>query len=420
VGANRQVSLDGAGNRSLVFARGSALADVGADPVPVSIIPGCDGCGSDNSVDPFGNHTGGVHPYRPDGPNSYLMRALHAALPAQVAYQMKAIRFECGLRQAQPAGTLQSNCLVVEDLRSGASGHPRRRGPLLRIRARQFVLAAGPVASTNILRNTMRHGGFAIPHLGERFNANVATAVYGVYDKPIVDSAGSRPEPGITQVFFVERKQVTTQSGTQVVEPALENWFHFPGTVALALTGWFDTYAKVMNRYNHISTAGMVVPTKVRPQNRVKVDGKVTLELDREEFELLVAGMRRIARIFLAAATLDNGVTIYLPTKGLLLDEHCRPRTIRNEADLEVALEEIRRRGPSFISMLTTHLQGGNSLGHVTSRDTFRVMTQPHGQIENLYVADASIFPAGCETNPQLTVKALANYAADVMLRSGG
>jgi choline dehydrogenase-like flavoprotein len=428
VGANRQVSLDRAGNRSLVFARGAALADVGAEPVPVSIIPGCDGCGADNSVDPFGNHTGGVHPYRPDGPNSYLMRALHATPQAQVAYQMKAIRFECGLRQAEPAlsrskgglnaaGTLQSNCLVVEDRRPGTPGHPHRRRPHLRIRARQFVLAAGPVASTNILRNTMRHGGFAIPHLGERLNANVATAVYGVYDKPIVDSAGSRPEPGITQVFFVERKQVTTQSGTQVVEPALENWFHFPGTVALALTGWFDTYARVMNRYNHISIAGMVVPTKIRPQNRVKADGKVTLELDREEFELLLAGMRRIARIFLAAATPDNGVTIYLPTKGLLLDEHCRPRTIRNEADLEVALDEIRRRGPAFVNMLTTHLQGGNSLGLVTSRDTFRVMTQPYGEIENLYVADASIFPAGCETNPQLTIKALAHYAADAMLQ---
>jgi len=416
LGANRQASLDGAGNRSLLFARGAALADIGAEPVPVSITTDCDACGSDNSVDPFGSHTGGVHPYRPDGPNSYLMRALHppdGGPPAQVAYEMKAIRFECGL---DANGRLRSNCLVVEDRRPGAPGRPHQRGRHLRIRARQFVLAAAPVASTNILRSTMRHSGFTIPHLGDRFNANVGTAVYGVYDKPIIATTGGPPEPGITQVFFVERRQVTTESGTHVVEPVLENWFHFPGTVALALTGWFDHYARVMDKYNHISMAGMVVPTKVRPQNRVKPDGNVTLELDREEFELLVAGMRRIARIFLAAATTDNGVTIHLPTKGLLLDDHGRPRTIRSEADLDVALEEIRRRGPTFINMITSHLQGGNSLGRVTSRDTFRVMTQPYGEVENLYVADASIFPAGCETNPQLTVKALAMYAADAML----
>jgi len=32
--------------------------------------------------------------------------------------------------------------------------------------------------------------------------------------------------------------------------------------------------------------------------------------------------------------------------------------------------------------------------------------------IENLTVADASVFPAGCEINPQLTIKALASLAA--------
>lgn len=35
---------------------------------------------------------------------------------------------------------------------------------------------------------------------------------------------------------------------------------------------------------------------------------------------------------------------------------------------------------------------------------------------ENLFVADASIFPAGCEINPQLTIMTLAMYAADSLL----
>jgi choline dehydrogenase-like flavoprotein len=32
--------------------------------------------------------------------------------------------------------------------------------------------------------------------------------------------------------------------------------------------------------------------------------------------------------------------------------------------------------------------------------------------IENLTVSDATLFPAGCEINPQLTVKALSTLAA--------
>lgn len=410
LGVNRQASLDRAGARSLVFAHGAAAGDIGAEPVPVSITRDCAGCGSDNSVDPFGSHVGGVHPYRPGGPNSFLMRALGGSNPARIAYEMKAVRFEC---ERDEAGRLVSRCLVVEDRRGRRSNC---RGPHLRIRAKQFVLAAGAVASTNILYNTARHNGLAIRGLGERFNGNVGTAVYGVYDKPIVDGVGSVPEPGITQVFFVERRRATGADGTVLEEPALENWFHFPGTVAVALAGWFSEYAKVMNKYNQISMAGMVVPTKVRAENCIRADGETDLNLDAEEFDLLLAGMRRIARIFLAAAAADNGVAIHLPTKGLLLDSCGRPRVIRSEADLEAALAEIRRRGPAFVNLICTHLQGGNSLGLVTSRDTFRVVTQGDGEIENLYVADSSIFPAGCEINPQLTVKTLAMYAADAML----
>jgi choline dehydrogenase-like flavoprotein len=37
---------------------------------------------------------------------------------------------------------------------------------------------------------------------------------------------------------------------------------------------------------------------------------------------------------------------------------------------------------------------------------------RPHG-IERLTVADASLFPAGCGVNPQMTVMALAHLAAE-------
>ena len=42
-------------------------------------------------------------------------------------------------------------------------------------------------------------------------------------------------------------------------------------------------------------------------------------------------------------------------------------------------------------------------------------VSEPDGgeAIENLTVADASLLPAGCEINPQLTIKALATLAAD-------
>ena len=65
----------------------------------------------------------------------------------------------------------------------------------------------------------------------------------------------------------------------------------------------------------------------------------------------------------------------------------------------------------AFLTSITSHPQGGNPLGFVVNQDTFRVKTT-----DNLYVADASIFPAPCKINPQLTLKALAHCAADQLI----
>ena len=121
---------------------------------------------------------------------------------------------------------------------------------------------------------------------------------------------------------------------------------------------------------------------------------------------MLLRGLRRVARIYFAAAKPDDGVTLHLPTKSILM--RCgRPLRIRNMDDFEWGLSEIRRRGPAFVNLLTTHPQGGASLGDVVNPTTFQMMTDCGEAIENLTVADTSIFPAGCDINPQLTLKAL-------------
>jgi choline dehydrogenase-like flavoprotein len=65
----------------------------------------------------------------------------------------------------------------------------------------------------------------------------------------------------------------------------------------------------------------------------------------------------------------------------------------------------------SDISVNTGHPQGGNPISRDPNRgvidETFRV----HG-VENLHVCDASVFPTAITVNPQLTVMALAHYAA--------
>jgi hypothetical protein len=188
----------------------------------------------------------------------------------------------------------------------------------------------------------------------------------------------------------------------------------------MALAGWFQEYVAVMHHYNRLAVSGMVVPTEVRPSNRVNGEGRVHLKLSRAEFELLLAGLRKIGRIYLAAAPPESGVTLFLPTKAVLLDNCQRPVRIRDLPALDWAINQVRCRGAAFLNMATVHPQGGTSFGQVVDPDTFRVQDCRRRPIENLYVAGASVLPAGCEVNPQLTIKALASFAADVLLGAAG
>ncbi|MBW3595753.1 MAG: GMC family oxidoreductase N-terminal domain-containing protein, partial [Planctomycetes bacterium] len=114
LGVNREATRRDVGARSWKFVDGCIRAGEHVEPLPVAILPDCGECGADNSMDPFGGHTGGLHPWRTGGPNSYLMRALQAPAPAQVAYETAAISFEFS---TTPDGAVVAPRVVLEDRR---------------------------------------------------------------------------------------------------------------------------------------------------------------------------------------------------------------------------------------------------------------------------------------------------------------
>lgn len=406
LGVNTLVTQQQISDRSMRFAEGCQALGEEVQPLPVAMRLDCSGCGSDNSVDSFGDHIGGIHPYAPTGANSFLVQAMHNPCPASVSYRTTATHLRIGSDE-----TGRPSVQGLDVTRVESDGSKRRAS----VTAKEYVVAAGVGPTTRLIAQGLKSGGFRNRHLGQRFTANVGTAVYAMYDKPIWPRGSSRPEPGVTQCFLVDRKMIE-KDGRWVEEPTLENWFHFPGTVALALSGWFQQFACTMRKFNHLSMSGIVVPTQVRSKNRIDSCGRITIELDCDEFELLLRGIRRIGRIYFAATKPDDGVTLFLPTKATLLRAG-RPAVIRCMEDLEWALCEIRKRGPAFVNLVTTHGQGGASLGDVIDRQSFLVKTDCDQEVGNLTVADSSLFPFGCEINPQLTLKALATLVAEQILK---
>jgi len=65
LGVNTSVTKKQISDRSLRFREGAENLGQTVHPLPVAIRESSQGCGSDNSVDSFGDHVGGIHPYRP-------------------------------------------------------------------------------------------------------------------------------------------------------------------------------------------------------------------------------------------------------------------------------------------------------------------------------------------------------------------
>jgi choline dehydrogenase-like flavoprotein len=118
----------------------------------------------------------------------------------------------------------------------------------------------------------------------------------------------------------------------------------------------------------------------------------------------LIDGMKLAGRIAFAA----GAERVMPPTFGYL--------EITSEAQLADLDEDVRAHGDLLVN--SAHPQGGNPMsrdpekGVVDERFRVRHDGEP---LENLYVADASVFPSSVTVNPQLTVMALASYAAQTI-----
>lgn len=405
LGVNTQVTKTQVSDRSVRFREGAEALGQTVHPLPVAIRESSQGCGSDNSVDSFGDHVGGIHPYSEEGPNSFLVQAMHNVEPAAVSYRTTANRIHISRDATGSIKVAGVDVQRVED--NGQTINAT-------VCADEYVVSTGVGQTTRLVGQGLHSSGLTNRHIGQRFTANVGSVVYALYDKPIWQPGSANPEPGVTQCYLVDERWVE-RDGQVVKEPALENWFHFPGTVAVALCGWFQEFACAMKKFNHLSMAGIVVPTQVRCSNFVDAEGKIHLQIDDKEFDLLLQGIRRVAEIYLAAQKPDDGVSLYLPTKSLMRKDG-RPFRVRTMHDFEWAMNEIRKRGPSYVNLLSTHVQGSASLGDVVDPHTFQVKTDSGEKVENLTIADATLFPAGCEINPQLTVKALATLASNQII----
>jgi choline dehydrogenase-like flavoprotein len=283
-------------------------------------------------------------------------------------------------------------CRVTKVLTHGGRAYGVRArlgdGRRLTVRADTVVLSAGAIASSLILQRSKlpKRPGKRLP--GERLAFNMASPVTLDFEEELHSERGA------------QISHYLTPANPGQGSLAVETWFNPIVAQSLFMPGWFEQHRANMRRYAHMTCLGVVVGTESNGSVKRTLTGDMKLDYSPTDgdFVKLKNGVRLACEIGLRA-----GARRALPSTFRMLE-------VNSEDELDLIESEIG--DDSDISVNSAHPQGGNPM----STDPKKGVVDPTFRVygtENVYVCDASVFPSSITVNPQLTVLALAAYAAD-------
>ena len=183
-------------------------------------------------------------------------------------------------------------------------------------------------------------------------------------------------------------------------EIVIESYFAPPLVFSLRLGGWFGSHFNRMLRYRHFVDGGAMVGH--RPDRRREAQpqegGRDRLRRSRSATS---SGSSRAPRR-------SRGSTSAAGRCGC-----SRPPTScwRSRSEEDLGLLDARIKRPDDLSLGSAHPQGGNAMSEDPAKGVVGTDFRVHGY-ENLFVADASVFPTNIWANCQATVMAMSHHAA--------
>ncbi len=294
-------------------------------------------------------------------------------------------------RDGREALRIVAECEVVEIHSSGGRVTgitcQARDGKKVRVTGNTYVLSAGAVSSSMLLLKSKLGGD----RVGKNLSFNMGSPLTAVFDDEV------NAFDGLQISHFVEP---SPEQGFVV-----ETWFNPPVAQALTMPGWFDDHFRNMRRYNRLASVGVLVGTESNAEVKRGLLTPRDIKYTPTESDLkkLLDGLIKAGEVWFAA-----GATAVMPhTFGY--------HEFKSVEELR-RLPELVKDG-SDLTLGTGHPQGGNILSTSPDKGVVDPEFRVHG-VDNLFVCDASVFPTSIKVNPQLTVMAMARYAAPMIAKN--
>jgi choline dehydrogenase-like flavoprotein len=270
-----------------------------------------------------------------------------------------------------------------------------RAGPRITVEAPVVVLAAGAVASPDLLlrsRLANRSG-----QVGRGLHLHPSVMVAGIFDEPIHAYRGIPQSWYVDEFIDLERDP---RRGYVLMPIA-----GFPALTGTQLPGFGRDHYRWMKEFAH--TAGLLVLLHDRSEGSVEPGAslarpRLRYTLERDDERQLAEGLVRCCELLLAAGA-----------REVLVPYHDEPLVVRPGDDLSVIARRGARAGT--IPIASTHPQSTCRMGGDPRRSVVNAWGECH-ELAGLFVADMSVFPTSLGAPPQITTAALADRTAHHVL----
>jgi choline dehydrogenase-like flavoprotein len=255
-----------------------------------------------------------------------------------------------------------------------------RNGRKIEVRGKTFVVAAGAISSSLLLQRS----GIAEGRAGKRLSFNVGSPITAVFPEII------NAYKGLQISHYL---QLSPSRGF-----IFETWFNPPMFQSTVMPGWWADHYKNMMRYNRMACTGVLVGSDSNAE--VRVGGLTRRDIrykpTKKDFDTLLNGVELAGEIYFEA-----GAECVMPNSFQYYE-------YKTKEQLRLMKYDIK--DSSDITLGTGHPQGGNIISRDKKIGVVDEQLKVYGY-DNLFVADASVFPTAVGVNPQITVMTFADYA---------
>jgi len=253
------------------------------------------------------------------------------------------------------------------------------------VRARVFVLSAGPVGTPKLL---LGNGLAQASSCGAWLFLHPATGLLGRFEQEI------RPWSGVAQGYYVDRWDRGYLLQTYTASPD-QTYASMPYSLG-------EDLLQAISDLRHMAMAGPLVHDQ-DSRGGVGLSG-MTYFLGDGDRQRLLAGMRECAEVFFAAGAQE----VFAGIVG------SKPISSPDQISQHIPGDVPARR----LYLYASHPMGTCRMG----ADEKTSCVDPDGRVwgqANLYVADASVFPTSLGVNPQVTTMAVGLMVGESIATGG-